>query len=532
MEIVQQIALSETTFIPPIVKDYMSKSENLQSFVSQWHEMDGIEKAQEKRVFDRVRREVLVKHLHEQYSKAQVQLDDAKKVHDNIRHLLELNTFTITTGHQLSMFGGTLFMSYKILSAIKLSLELKNTFPQNNYVPVLWLASEDHDFEEIKTTFLFNKKLSWEKDSLSKATGKINLSEIDELVSQLCELLGQKETAKTWVNAIKNAYLKEGNLAEASIRLYHDLFKDFGLVILDPNAKEFKQEIKSIIHADLINQETYAVQVESDKVLDQHYKLQIHARPSNFFYLDASDVRSIIKKEADGKYVAGDYTWNTTELSDEIENYPERFSPNVNLRPVFQETILPNLAYFGGPAEVAYWLQLKPIFDHYQVPFPLVGLRYMNVLVQKNIQDKVSKLPIELKDLLLAEPTLTQKYVQQVQGISFAEKFEDILNQIQEVVDHAKALDVTLGKEFLAFKLQNKDFFKSKTSALKKAAELHEEAQIEKLLKLRARLFPDGVLQERIETLMQFESSLDIEIKSALLNNIQLFSGKMDLTLV
>lgn len=532
MEIVQQIELSETSFVPQIVKDYLGKSEWLKSYVSHWHEIDGIEKAQESRIFDRVRREVLVKHLHEQYAHAQVNLDESKHVQDNIKHLLELNSFTVTTGHQLSMFGGTLFMSYKILSAIKLAQELKHKFPQNNYVPVLWLASEDHDFEEIKSTYIFNKRLSWEKDSQSKATGKISLHDIEELLTQLCELLGQKETAITWVNTLKQAYLVEGDLANASIRLYHDLFKEFGLVVLDPNAKELKQQFKPVILADLLKQETYQVQSTSDKILDQHYKLQIHARPSNFFYLDANNVRSLIKIEPDGKYVADKYVWSSEELETEIQQSPERFSPNVNVRPLYQETILPNLAYFGGPAEVAYWLQLKPVFDHYHVPFPLVGLRYMNVLVQKNIQEKVSKLSIELKDLLLSEPMLTQKYIQQVQGISFTDKFEGILEQLQEIVDHAKSIDVGLGKEFLAFKLQNKEFFKSKTSALKKAAELHEEAQIDKLLKLRSRLFPEGVLQERIETLMQVECAINRDLKVELLENIKLFSGKMDISLI
>jgi uncharacterized protein YllA (UPF0747 family) len=203
----------------------------------------------------------------------------------------------------------------------------------------------------------------------------------------------------------------------------------------------------------------------------------------------------------------------------------------VNVRPVYQELILPNLAYFGGPAEVAYWLQLKPIFDHYQVSFPLVGLRYMNVIVPQNLQDKVLKLGLTLADLLLSESVLTEKYLQQVQGISISEKFESILNSLQDLVDHAKPLDVNLGKEMLEFKLQSKDFFKGKSGAFKKAAALHEASQIEKLLKLRARLFPSGTLQERIETLMQQEVSLNKAILESLLQQVQVFSGKMDITL-
>jgi uncharacterized protein YllA (UPF0747 family) len=223
--------------------------------------------------------------------------------------------------------------------------------------------------------------------------------------------------------------------------------------------------------------------------------------------------------------------WLPQEMESEIAEFPERFSPNVNLRPIYQELILPNLAYVGGPAEVAYWLQLKPLFDHYQVPYPLVALRYMNVIVPKNLLDKLLKMGLQIEDVLLSEPNLKQKYLEQVQGISFPEKFDAILHSLQELVDHAKHLDVGLGKEMLDFKLQVKDFFKGKTGSIKRATEQHEEAQIEKLLKLRARLFPKGVLQERIETLMQHEVQINRALLPDLLEQIEVLSGKLDITL-
>jgi hypothetical protein len=155
----------------------------------------------------------------------------------------------------------------------------------------------------------------------------------------------------------------------------------------------------------------------------------------------------------------------------------------------------------------------------------------MNVIVPQNLQDKVVKLGLTLADLLLSESALTEKYLKQVQGISISEKFESILNSMQDLVDNAKQLDVNLGKEMLEFKLQSKEFFKGKSGAFKKAAALQEEAQLEKLLKLRARLFPSGILQERIETLMQQEVTLNKAILESLLQQVQVFSGKMDITL-
>ena len=533
MEIIKQIALTNSSFIPPIVKDYLNKADHLRGFVSHWHQSAGLEDALSKRGFSAEKRAVLVSHLRDQYQAAKIDLTEAEKVEHNIHSLLGGQSFTICTGHQLSLFGGTLFMTYKILSAIKLALNLSKQFPEHRFVPVLWLASEDHDFEEIQTTYLFGKEITWETASQSMPTGKIALENIAEIVEELGVLMGNNEEAKRWFSQLHAAYVSEGNLGEATIRLYHELFKAFGLVILDPNAKVLKSYLHDIVRADILGQESFAVQQVSDAVLSEQYKLQINARPINFFYLSAVHGRKMIRKNEDGSYSLADSAvhWLPQEMESEIAEFPERFSPNVNLRPIYQELILPNLAYVGGPAEVAYWLQLKPLFDHYQVPYPLVALRYMNVIVPKNLLDKLLKMGLQIEDVLLSEPNLKQKYLEQVQGISFPEKFDAILHSLQELVDHAKHLDVGLGKEMLDFKLQVKDFFKGKTGSIKRAAEQHEEAQIEKLLKLRARLFPKGVLQERIETLMQHEVQINRALLPDLLEQIEVLSGKLDITL-
>ena len=533
MEVIHQIALSNSSFVPPIVRDYLNKAEPLSNFVHHWHEYAGFQDAIKKRLFSKEKRADLVEHLQSQDQSAQIDLRSAERVESNINSLLDMQTFTITTGHQLSLFGGTLFMTYKILSAIKLAMVLEKQFPKQKFVPVLWLASEDHDFEEIKSSHLFGKDLSWDADAMSMATGKISLRSISKLLEELSVLLGNNDQAKHWFKQINEAYGREGNLGEATVRFYHELFKAFGLIILDPNAKRLKNYFSDVIQADIMKQETFSVQQLSDQLLSEQYKLQINARPINFFYLSENFGRKMIRKNEDGSYSLAEagLNWSHQEMTNEIAEFPERFSPNVNLRPLYQELILPNLAYVGGPAEVAYWLQLKPIFDHYGVAYPLVALRYMNVLMPKSIYEKVLKLGLHAEDMLLTEQLLTQKYVEQVQGISFPEKFDSILNEMQELVDHAKVLDVTLGKEFLEFKLQVKEFFKGKSSSIKKAGQLHQEVQIEKLLKLRARLFPKGIFQERIETLMQQEVLSNKSLLPTLLTQIQPLAASLDISL-
>jgi uncharacterized protein YllA (UPF0747 family) len=150
MEIVDQIVLENSSFVPLIVKDYLQKDAHLKDFVSQWHEIEGLEKAIQNKVFDSSKRQLLVQHMQTQYQTAGLTLAENSLVQTNLNALLGSQTFTITTGHQLSLFGGTLFMSYKILSAIKLALELNNRFPQNQFVPVLWLIKTDPILFSIK----------------------------------------------------------------------------------------------------------------------------------------------------------------------------------------------------------------------------------------------------------------------------------------------------------------------------------------------------------------------------------------------
>jgi bacillithiol synthase len=523
-----EIKLDETKLIPQIVKDYFHQDPKLEHFVNAWQTQEGLEKVLSERTFDAGKRSILVQHLFKQYAQAEIELSENSITSKQINILSEPNSYTITTGHQLSLFGGTLFMAYKILTAIKLANNLRIQNPEKNFVPILWLASEDHDFEEIKSTHLFGKDFVWEKDSKNRPTGKIDLEGITQLINEISSNLGEGEIANEWIQKLQNAYDEKYDLGQATIRFYHQLFSDFGLVILDPNAKELKNLFRQTMRRDILEQRTFSVQTETDKVLAENYKLQINARPINFFFLDDTFGRKMLKFK-DGAYFfeGNSKVFTPNEIEDLIENSPERFSPNVNLRPVYQETILPNLAYIGGPAEVAYWLQLKSVFEAHEIPYPIVLVRFMNLILGKGLKEKIEKLGFELSDLIEDENRVAELVIDKANPIPFQEQFEDILEKFQTLVDETRNLDQATSKEFLQTKLNLKDLFKSKKSILKNAIEANEQIQIEKVLKLRSRIFPKGIFQERIETLMQMESSNNQKIVGELLEFVEPFSGKL-----
>lgn len=531
MKLHSKYELSSLGLIPPIVSDYLNKAQHLSSQINTWLELEGFEKLMSEKSFPEETRKSLVAHLLNQYKVAGIELDKQKKLTQQINSLTEASTFTITTGHQLSLFGGTLFMAYKILTAIKLARDLKVKFPQHHFVPILWLASEDHDFEEIKGTYWQGKQLSWDIETNEKACGLIATDSISSIVKILGAALEQMggigQNLKQW---IEDAYLGRANLGDASIAFYHHLFGQEGLVIVDANAPALKKHLAPIMEKDIFTPTIFEKQQASDRVLGKKYKLQINARNGNFFYLHPQLGRKMLKKEQDSFVLTDtDVRFSREEMQHIIQNHPELLSPNVNVRPLYQETILPNLAYVGGPAEIAYWLQLKPIFDVCEVNFPMLILRFMATQMETGFEEKLQKLGFEIKEIFGSEAEVGSKYLEKIQAIDFNTASEEIGAQLQAMLDAVKHSDPELAKVLLQIKLETRDKLKKQSGAFKRALEKKEEKGIQKVLHLRSKFYPNGILQERIETVIQYQLKVGLAWNQQILECIEPTSPAMHL---
>ena len=210
-----------------------------------------------------------------------------------------------------------------------------------------------------------------------------------------------------------------------------------------------------------------------------------------------------------------------------MENYPERFSPNVVLRPVYQELILPNLAYIGGPAEVAYWLQLQQVFEAHQVPFPVIMQRNSYLLLGKSTKDKIEKMGLTIADMLLPDADLTDKYLQKHSATSFMENANQVDALLQQMIDEVKNIDPNTGKELLQYKLETKKTLIAHFKTYKKAREQKQEDNITKLLKLKERVFPNGTFQERIENVMMHDINMFDDLITKVLENANAFSNDL-----
>ncbi|SKB96099.1 bacillithiol biosynthesis cysteine-adding enzyme BshC [Sphingobacterium nematocida] len=477
---------------------YLAGEDNLASFYGNKPDMAGFA-AQIRLKESFAHRKVLVESLRSSYSGL---LEDAIEVEQNIKQLAEKNTYTVTTGHQLNIFTGPLYFIFKIATAIRLAKDLKEKFPGNNFVPVYWMATEDHDFEEINNTRVYGKKIVWDVPKIS-GTGRMDTSSMGEVVRQYCGMLGLSENSTRLTAIVEEAYLKGRNLADATRVLVHELFKSYGLVIVDADRRVLKKLYAPIIEDDILHEKSFAAISKTSALLEEEgYTAQVYARPCNFFYL-TDEFRERIEKNADGNYevLHQGVVFTPEELKLEIDQYPERFSPNVVMRPLYQEVILPNLAYIGGGAEIVYWLQLKANFDQYNIPFPILIPRNSALITEDNIVGKIYRLDLTFKSVFKSTVALQNEYVRRhtTHRLHLKDEWMELNAIFGKIKLRTHKIDPSLGPSTEAVKARLKKAINSLEKKLLKADKRNHQDAVLQIERIKEKLFPGGGLQERTE---------------------------------
>ncbi|MEY3678671.1 MAG: bacillithiol biosynthesis cysteine-adding enzyme BshC [Bacteroidota bacterium] len=492
------IDYQDTKRFPAGLLRYLQQDPSLDRFYDYEPEFDGFEKLlRDKKV--NANRQVLVKVLREQYAGMQSPL--AASVSQQIDLLSQENTFTISTGHQLNLFTGPLYFIYKIATAIKLAQELKNKFPDKNFVPVYWMATEDHDFEEINHTYIAGKKISWEAKS-SGATGRLATETIPEALKSYQGMLGASPNALQLSSWMMEAYEQHSNLAAATRYLVHKLFEGHGLVILDADHPELKKQFSEIMITDIIEQNSFKLISETNQQLKKTgIEAPVNPREINFFYLDEQLRERIVFEEGTYRVLNTEIEFTETELRSQIQNHPEKFSPNVVMRPLYQEQILPNLAYIGGGAEILYWLELKSSFEYYKLDFPILILRNSAQLLDARSAHQVHRLGLQPKYLFQPLDALKKAWIlensrHKLSLLQEKESFKALFEQIKE---QARLIDQTLVPSTEAIEVRlNKALQNLEKKLLQAEKRNHEEAMVQ-LEKLQFAIFHQGELQERSE---------------------------------
>ncbi len=444
-------------------------------------------------------RNVLVQSLRHQYGAL---LEQEPAVAANITALLDEHTFTVTTGHQLNIFTGPLYFIFKIVTTIRLCQDLKASFPEYDFVPVYWMATEDHDFAEINYTKLHGKKIAWET-AAQGATGRMSTASMVEAVRRYQSFLGLSDNSAKLAQLIEEAYLRHNNLAAATRYLVNGLFGQYGLVIVDADGASLKRSFAPLIEQDIIGEHSHkAIENTSSALKEAGFSTQVHAREINFFYLTDAFRERIVKHD-DGRYevLHQEIYFTEEELRAEIQRHPERFSPNVVMRPLYQEVILPNLAYIGGGAEIVYWLQLKHSFQHYGVDFPILVPRNSAMVTDDNMAVKVLRLDLTFRSIFKTEEELKKEYVRRhtKHRLNLNDEWMELNAIFGKIRLRAHKIDPSLGPSTDAVKARLKKAINNLEKKLLKADKRNHEDALIQIARIKEKLFPGGALQERSE---------------------------------
>ena len=494
------IGYSEVGLLSNLTRDYLDGKPNVSELYNLEPGSDSIPKLIQDRGFSASNRKILVSALKEQYGEL-----TGKRVFNNIDSLLLENTFTITTGHQLNVFTGPLYFIYKIVSAIKTAQALNEKFPENNFVPIYWMATEDHDFEEINHSYIKGNRVQWNSDQTGMV-GEFSLDGMEEVVSQFCSELGSSIASQELISVIEKAYLGSSNLAEATRVLVHELFHSYGLVIIDGNHPKLKELFVPVIEKELFEQSSFKAVNETIASFENSHKAQVNPREINLFYV-TSGIRERILFENETFIVNNtEISFSKSEIQKEIALHPERFSPNVILRPVYQECILPNLVYIGGGAEVSYWLELKLAFEAFKVPFPLVQIRDSFLVLSSKDYHKMEALNLTLLDLFKKKDVLIKDVVKDRNPFQsdLTDSQNVIYNQIdilrEALINYDSNLEKSLGATQAGMKKVLNRFNQKVSGSVKR----NQTDDLIKLDRLFDSVNPGGVYQERRVNFFEF----------------------------
>ena len=499
------VSYQKSGYFSKLIVDYLDEKPELKSLYNRFPKLENFkeqieEKSSNFNSNDNNRRQILVSELEKQY--ANFEISNATKNH--IKLLNNSNTFTVTTGHQLNLFTGPLYFIYKIVSTINLCKQLKKEYPNHDFVPIYWMATEDHDFQEINYFNFKEKKIQWQSET-SGPVGRLSTEGLKEVLSQFSNEVGTNENAKYLRELFEKSYLNHFNLAAATRYLANELFKEEGLVILDGDSVALKKTFVPYIKEELLNQTSFQKVTETANQLSD-YKIQVNPREINLFYIENTLRERIVLENGIYKVNNTSKTFTESEILVELENHPEKYSPNVILRPLYQEVILPNLCYIGGGGELAYWLELKSNFEANNITFPMLLLRNSVVTATAKQVEKADKLDLSYADLFANQQELFDQKTKEFSKftIDFSEQKEVLKNQFEALYVIANQTDKSFSGAVKAQESKQIKGLENLEKRLLRAEKQIHKDRLQRVLALQNEIFPNQSLQERKANFSEF----------------------------
>lgn len=519
----EQVAYPLTGYFSSLVSDYLEANQKLTPFYTHTPDIGGVKAAMAARDSFNTPRIALVNALNKQYETVKA-LD---LVTANIQSLANSKTYTVTTAHQPNLFTGPLYFIYKIAHTIALSRSLEKQIPGAKFVPVYYMGSEDADLDELGFVNIGGQKLVWQ----TKQTGAVGRMLVDAELLSLIKLIegqiGVSVHGIAWVNLLKQTFTIGKTIAQATLEIVHHLFGAYGLVVVQPDSPDLKSLFTSVVEKELTTGFSNNAVQQTIKNLSVHYKVQAAGRAINLFYLQGNKRERIIQTDTGYEVTALGLSFTKDQILADVQNNPANYSPNVILRGVFQETILPNVAFIGGGGELAYWLELKQVFADAVVPFPVLLLRNSFLLVPAKQAQQLQKMHINTVNLFKGRPqVIIDSFVKanSVHHLQINTQMAAIEAQYTLIKEQAAAIDASLVDHIEALSHKQAQKLLQVQKKMLRAEKRKYEAEQQQITKIMEQLFPGGSLQERTENIADWYKIYGTHFVSAIVENSDDFS--------
>lgn len=461
----------------------------------------------------------------------------SEKTLRNISSLDDAKTIAVVTGQQLGILGGPLYTLYKIITTIRLANQLSERYEEYNFIPVFWMEADDHDFNEVRSVNLFDNenqvinigyKEQISDDDSKQSMGKINFDEsLNDFLNQFENSLRDTDFKNDLLLKIKECYKVGISFKQSFKQLLFWLFDEYGVVIFDPQDAEVKALLKPIFTKE-VNDFSIQTQklIQTSAKLEEDYHAQVKVKPVNLFYHTDDGRYSIEPVEGIFKLRRKRKQFTKEEILNEIENAPERFSPNVLLRPICQDYLLPTGFYIAGPSEISYFAQVTPLYNFYKIVTPIVYPRSSVTIMEKNVESAMDKYDLTLTDIFLGLDELKEKVIAGLSENNIEKAFEDSVNEIDLTFDKLKenlfAIDKTLVDSSLRYRERVLSSINELKSKATKAQENKHETTIRQLTRLSNLLYPLENLQEREINFTYFYNKHGKELIKKIYNDISI----------
>jgi len=469
----------------------------------------------------------------------------SEKTAANLELLGDENTFAVVTGQQVGLYTGNFYTILKTITAIKLAADLRVRFPQFNFVPVFWLESDDHDLEEANHVHIINRqneilRIGYPPPpaDADESTVKKNLAsvgsikfdaEIDNINNELKNSLIDTDFKEKIIGKISSFYHEGNDYKSSFAQLMSWIFKDYGVVFIDCSDVEVKKLLTPVFEKELnTSPKLCETIIHTSAELEKTYDLQVKPKVINLFFIHNGN-RLLIEPRENDRFALKNSKrrFEKEELMNTLFENPELFSPNVVLRPLCQDYLLPTVAYVAGPSEISYFAQLKTAYEHYDITMPVIYPRVSATILENKVNKFLKNFEVGF-DELFSQKVLISKVVDKLSEIKIEDEFTKISDEFNRLFYDLKKITNEIDKTLLntADGIKEKlmsglETFKGK---LVMAQAKKSETTTSQIDKVTNNIYPMGSLQERIINVTYFLNKYDESIIRKLFDQIDVNS--------